>query len=142
MARRQITAQQATEKWQRRMSTAGEDYSEGVKAVTDSPTQAAAAAKQKYVAGVEAAARSGRYERGLEAVSLEEWKQKAIEKGAGRLASGAQAAVPKVRQRMEQILANGRDVQQIVHQMPSDTPEQRMQRALVWMQEMHARPVK
>lgn len=142
MARRQITAAQATDKWQRRMATAGEDYADGVRAVTDSPTQAAAAAKSKYVAGVESAARTGRYERGLEAVSLEEWKSKAIEKGAARLASGAQAAVPKVRSRMEQILANGREVQQIVEAMPDDTPEQRMQRALVWMQEMHKRPVK
>lgn len=142
MARRRVTAAQATAKWERRMATAGEDYSEGVRAVTESPTQAAAAAKSKYVAGVEAAARSGRYERGLEAVSLEEWKQKAVDKGSARLASGAQAAVPKMRSRMEQILRNEEEVLAIVEAMPSDTVEQRMQRALTWMMEMNKRPVK
>ena len=142
MARRRMTAQQAAEKWKRRMQTAGEDYAMGVRAVTESPTAAAAAAAPKYAAGVQRSVDEGRFQRGLEKVSLQEWKDKSIEKGQARLASGAAAAEAKVQDTMGKIMTNVDEVLAIVERMPTDTPEQRMQRALVWMQEMHNRPVK
>lgn len=142
MARRRMTAEQAADKWERKMQTASTDYVAGVEAVTENPMEAAAAAAPKYQRGVQESVESGRYQRGLTAVSLSDWKDNAKTKGAARLASGAAAAAPKMRMRMQQLMSNVEEVQSIINRMPSDTPEQRIERATAWMREMHKRPIK
>lgn len=142
MARRRLTAEQAADKWQRRMQTAAEDYTTGVNAVTESPTAAAAEQANKYQVGVQEAVAQGRFQRGLERVSLQDWKTAAVEKGAPRLATGATAAAPLVRTRLQQIFAAQDEVLAIVDQMPTDTLEQRIAKSTRWQMEMSRRRVK
>lgn len=136
------TPQQIAEKWQRRMAGATQDYTEGIDSVTVAPGEMAAQRMNAYVDGVQRAASSGRTERAMRSVSLAEWKAKAKEKGAQRLASGATAAVGKVRDTMQTLMSNIEDVRGELASMPRDTPEQRMQYSMAWQRAMHERPIK
>jgi len=95
------TASSVAQRWAQRVGGAAEAYREGVNSVTVSPGQSAIEGKQRYLEGVTRAFNDGTYEKGLRSFSLEEWKQAAIAKGALRLASGAQAALPKVQRFQE-----------------------------------------
>lgn len=82
------TAQQAATKWERQLRGAGDSIREGVQAVTEDPMKKAAAQKQRYIDGVTAAVNSGKWERGLNRVTLEDWKRALIEKGIPRMQQG------------------------------------------------------
>lgn len=142
MAKRMKTAAQATEKWARKMGQAAQDYREGVESVSESPTMAAAMAQDKYLMGVQQAAQDGKFRRGLEAVSLDEWKRKTVEKGAARLADGSQQAIPKVAATMNQLMDNIAQVKAEVDRMPSNTFEERQARMMAFSRGMHDRPIK
>lgn len=81
----------ATAKWKQNLSAAGPAMTAGVQAVTVSPTEQAAQAVDRQVAGVQAAAASGKTAARLRKVSLPQWQQAMIQKGVPRLASGAAA---------------------------------------------------
>ncbi len=90
-----ISATEAAEKHARRTIGAVEDYKKGVARVTDSPTAKAAASKTKWLAGIQQAAEKGKFEAGLRRVTLDEWKQKTLNKGAGRIPAGVNESKPK-----------------------------------------------
>jgi len=92
-----VTADEFVEKHARRLKGAIEDMRTGISRVTESPTAAAAAKKDKMRQGINAAIDSGKWERGLRRVPLEEWKSKMINKGLARVAGGIDEAAPKVR---------------------------------------------
>lgn len=91
-----LSPQEIQAKWSRNTRGATESYKQGVMAVTESPTAKAAAAQDRYVAGVQAAVDSGKYRDGLMAVSLTDWQQAAATTGASRLASGVAKGESKV----------------------------------------------
>lgn len=91
-----ISAQQAAANWSAGMSGAATKAKAGVMAVTVSPTEAAANAVDRQVAGVIAAQQSGKTAARLRAVSLQSWQQSYINKGIPRLAAGASAGMPKM----------------------------------------------
>ena len=91
-----LTPEQFAEKHARRLKGATEDIRNGINAVTVAPTEKAAAKKDKMLNNLQAAVQSGKWERGLKAVSLEAWKQKALNKGLGRIAAGVDEAHDKV----------------------------------------------
>lgn len=84
-----------TQKWKQNLSAAGPAMQAGIQAVTVSPTEQAAAAVDRQVAGVQAAAASGKTAARLRRVSLSQWQQAAISKGVPRLATGAAAGASK-----------------------------------------------
>jgi hypothetical protein len=94
------TAAQMASAYQAAMSNpqTAANYTQGVQSVTTSPTQTAAdpASLQRYVMGTQQAVASGRMAAALQAVTLQQWQTAATQKGAPRLASGAQAASAKV----------------------------------------------
>lgn len=114
-----ITPQQAAANWARGMSGAGEKIKQGVQNVTENPAQKAIAAIPRQVQGVMRAAESGKTARGLGRVTLEGWKQAMIDKGAGRVSGGAQAALPKFQAFMDEFLPF---VQTAVQQLNSSNP--------------------
>lgn len=73
-------------------------YKAGVQAVTVSPTQLAATpeAMDRYVQGVQQSVSSGKRAAALNAVTLAMWQGPTLNKGAARLASGAQASQQKM----------------------------------------------
>lgn len=90
-----LTPEQITEKWARNTSGAMESFKAGVQAVTTSPTAAAAQASDRYLTGVQNAVSSGRWAAALNSVSLADWQNAMLTKGAARIAGGVTAAKAK-----------------------------------------------
>jgi len=125
------TAQQAAANWARGMSNATEKIRAGVQAVTESPTEKAAARADAYAQGVQRAVSEGKFQAGLRAVSTEAWKAATLNKGVTRIAGGATEAQPKFAQFMSNFLPH---VQQGVQNLPPrGTTEQNIQRAVEMM---------
>ena len=72
--------------------------------VTVNPCELAAAKQEKMLTNLTAAVNDGRWAAGLKRVTLEEWKDKAKNVGAGRISSGINAAKSKVIAFAEQLL--------------------------------------
>lgn len=89
-------------KWAQRMASSGPAMTDGINAVTTSPGQAAAAAKNTWLQAVSQSA--DRYATNVAAVPLQVWKDATINKGVQRVALGAQAAQPKFEQAMSKWL--------------------------------------
>ena len=87
-----LSAAEAAEKWQRRASQASGDYASGINRVTEAPGAKAARKKDKWRAGLERAAQEGTWEKRVAAVSLDDWKEAAITKGAQRFSGGVQCS--------------------------------------------------
>lgn len=90
------------QKWATAMGGATQAYTTGVQAVTVPPGQKAAAAQATYVARVQEKAPI--WAANVAAVSLQTWQQDTVNKGAPRLASGAQAAQTKFQTFMTALL--------------------------------------
>ena len=84
---------QSSDKWQRRASAAGEDYSKGVENPRRSWATATADAGPSYRQGVTAAAAAGRFEAGVRRAGDEKWRRNAMEKGPTRFSEGVRLAV-------------------------------------------------
>jgi hypothetical protein len=97
-----VTPEQAAQRWAQGLAQAGPKIEAGVMAVTTSPGQAAARQKVAYTQNVAQAA--DKWASRVAAVPLQSWQQATIEKGTPRIASGAQAAEPKMAQFMGQFL--------------------------------------
>ena len=136
------TPQQITDKWVRNMGNSVPDYVAGVNAVTEAPGAKAALAADKWLAGIQEAHRTRRYQESVGNVSLSSWKTNTAEKGAQRLASGAEAARGKMLATTTKLMVNVAEVKSIIDAMPDNTFEQRLARSTRWAQEMHARPIK
>lgn len=91
-----VTAEQAADKLIRRLSAAGEDIRLGVESVTESPTRAAAAKKDKMRQNILTAIDNGKWEAGLNRVTVEDWKTATVNKGIPRISAGIQGAKNKL----------------------------------------------
>ncbi len=91
-----LSASEVAAKWAQGVAAGVDRYRAGVQGVTVAPTEAAIAAIPRYQEGVMAAVTSGRLERGLRRVTLNDWQRATIDKGAPRLATGARQAEPDV----------------------------------------------
>lgn len=83
----------AAQKWATNLSGASQAYTAGVQAVTQDPGVAAAAASDRYLAGIQA--NVNKYKTNV-VTGLQNWQAQTVNKGAPRLASGATAAQDKV----------------------------------------------
>jgi hypothetical protein len=123
-----VNPDQFVEKHARRLKAAVPDMQAGIQAVTEAPTAAAAAMKDKMRMNVNASIDNGKWERGLRRVSLEEWKQKTINKGIGRVATGVDEAAGKIRAFAADFLPFLDTVSATVRKMPSTTLEDNINR--------------
>ena len=94
MAKAMPSAAAAAQKWANNLGAATTAYTAGIQAVNAAPGAAAAAAVDRYISGTQASAQ--KFAQKSAAVSLSAWQQAAVNKGAPRLASGAQAAQNKM----------------------------------------------
>ena len=131
-----LTPEQFQEKHARRLKASIEDMREGVLRVSKSPTEAAADKKEKFRAGINEAIDSGKWERGLRRVSLEEWKSKMIDKGLGRVAAGIDAAADKVRDFAAELLPFQDRLKSQIDGMPDISLEDNINRMTTWIREM------
>ena len=86
----------AAQAWASRLGASSQAYIDGVNGVQVAPGQLAAASKDRWLQNTTAAA--PRFAANSAAVTKEAWAQASTTKGAPRLASGAQSALPKVEQ--------------------------------------------
>lgn len=128
------TPESVAAKWQNAVAGAGTAYTNGVNGVTVSPTQLAAAQQDKWARRVQEAAAQNRFANKLNAVTLQDWKNAAVSKGASRLTSGAQAAKPKVQAFMTAFLPVMDNVSQQVKSMPKNNLEDSLARVRVQME--------
>lgn len=97
-----VTPDQAAAKWAQRSAAATEDVRNGVQNVREAPGKAAARAKDLWLQRITASA--DKWARRVSAVSLEDWQRAMIDKGIPRIATGTQAAIPKMTAFMNEFL--------------------------------------
>lgn len=131
-----LTPDEFVEKHARRLKGAVDDMRKGIERVSSSPTAAAANKKDKMRANVNASIDSGKWERGLRRVSLEDWKSKMVNKGLGRVATGVDEAAPKVRAFAADLLPYIDNLQGTVSKMPDTTLEDSINRMTTFIRGM------
>lgn len=131
------TAQQVAQTWATRMAAAGPQVQAGVNAVQTSPTQLAAANVNGYLAGVQMAVSSGKWQQKLQAVSLQDWKSSMLNKGVQHMQTGAAAAVNKVTAAMGPLLQYVYDTRDSINAAnPRGTLQQNIQRSVAFQTAM------
>jgi len=116
------------EKHARRLKAALEDMRTGVEKVTESPTAAAAAKIDKMKAKLDEAFASGKVERTLKAVSLENWKADMLEKGVARVSGGIDRAKEKVVDFASKLLPAVENARNTIKAMPDLTLDDNLSR--------------
>ena len=131
-----LTPEQFAEKHNRRTKAALEDMRAGVEGVTEAPTAKAAAKQEKMRQRLLEALESGKWANGLKRVSLEEWKQKMLELGLNRVASGLDANKKKVEEFAAQLLPHIEAGQKLIEKMPDVTLEDSINRMTAFIRHM------
>ncbi len=133
-----ITPQESVTKWQQRTAASTQDYIQGVNRVQMAPGEAAAKQADVYLANVQAAV--AKWKRNVAAVSLSDWQRAAVDVGAGRIASGVNAATEKT------LRATERNFMNIDNAMaglpPRGTFEQNMARMNQFVTKLHQESLK
>lgn len=111
-----LNAQEIASKWERNTQGAVESFKAGVNAVTESPMAAAAKNADNYLRGVTEAVTSGKWQQGLNRVSLQDWKNATAGKGATRIAEGVRTSKPKMQAFLQDFLPH---VQNVAASLPA-----------------------
>lgn len=102
MAKPMPSAADVAQRWQQGFSNAGPKWVAGINAVDRAPGIDAAAARDRYLQGVNS--NVDKYAANVAKVTLAAWKDMATTKGQSRLASGAQAGMPKYQAKIAPVL--------------------------------------
>jgi ElaB/YqjD/DUF883 family membrane-anchored ribosome-binding protein len=137
-----VTPQQYQEKHARRLKASSEDIRAGIDRVTEAPGQAAVQKKEKMRANINAALDDGTWERRTAAVTLQEWKTAAKEKGVGRIAAGIDAVSTKQVQMATRLLAAVDSAADQVRAMPNNNLEDSIQRMVAFTRGMAGANIK
>lgn len=130
-----MSASDIADKLISRGNSAGEAYRKGIQSVQTAPGQLAAQKKQKYLDGVNR--NVDKWAANVAAVSLADWANAAINKGAANLGSGLTHARPKIIAFWNQFGPFLSNAMSTVQSMPTDTYEQRKARADRMMDLLH-----
>lgn len=131
-----LTPEQFAEKHNRRTKAALDDMRAGVETVDEAPTAKAAAKQEKMRQRLLEALESGKWANGLKRVSLEDWKQKMIDLGLNRVASGLDANKKKVEEFASQLLPHIEAGQNRIEKMPDVTLEDSINRMTAFIRHM------
>lgn len=126
----QRNPQQIAAKWARNLGAATQTIKDGVLAVTQNPAEKAAQRESAYVAGVQRAVASGKWQRGLRKVTLQSWQDSMIQKGLPRIMDGANRAQQKFMDFMVRWLQYLDGLKPILAQMPRGDLQQNIQRMI------------
>ena len=99
-----VTPAEFREKHARNLKASLVDMRAGVEKVTTAPGAQAAAKQDKMIANLTAKVADGTWARRLKGVTLEDWREKMINKGLPRVSGGIDAAAAKVEDFASQLL--------------------------------------
>jgi len=131
-----LTPQEAQAKHAARLKAASADIRAGIQRVSVAPGQQAAAKAEKMKQNINAALESGKWQRRVASVTLEEWKRQASEKGVGRIAAGIDGAAAKMTDFYSQLFPFQENLQGKVAQMPDLTLEDSINRMTTFVRGM------
>lgn len=114
-------------KWSSKLAAAGDSIKSGVMGVTQAPGVKAAAAANLWQQRVIAS--KDKWTKAVGSVSLADWQTAMIDKGLPRIASGAQAAQPKMQTFLDSFLPHVDRVAAGVRSMPKGGIEESIARA-------------
>jgi len=132
------TGAQVLAKWKQRLDASTEYIKQGVSRVTVAPGQAAAAAADRMVAGVQASVSSGQWQRRVSSVSLQDWQNAVINKGIPRIPAGTAQAVATKAPVFDALLAAVDTAKAAANALPRGGLEQGISRANAYMRAMSA----
>lgn len=130
------TPDEAARDWANALNNSTAKIQRGIERVTVAPTMQAAAKKDKMKQRLNAAIDSGKWEAGLRRVSLEQWKEAAINKGVQRIGAGATAAINKQTDFYQKLFPFQASLQDKIKQMPDLTLADAKARANAWIDGM------
>jgi len=131
-----VNPQEAADKLIRRLSGATEDIRRGIQGVQQAPSQAAIAQKELLKQKINEAIDNGTWEAGLNSVSLQDWKDAALNKGVSRIAGGISAARPKLTKFYAELLPAVDAAAAEVKSMPKGTLEDSINRMVTYTRAM------
>ena len=131
-----LTPAEFQEKHARRLKAAVDDMRKGIEGVTQSPTAKAAGKADKMRTNIVASIDSGKWAAGLNRVTLEEWKDKMINKGINRVASGIDGAAAKTTAFAAELLPHIDRGIDTVKKMPDTTLEDNISRMTTFIRHM------
>lgn len=137
-----VTADEFAEKWGRRLRGATEDIRRGVEKVTEAPSKKAIEKKEKFVKRLLEAIESGRWEKMLGKVTLEDWKKALLEVGLGRISAGTTKAEPKMREFAEWFIPHIEEGLRKIERMPDVTLEDNINRMVEFIRHMASKKYK
>lgn len=133
-----MSPQQFADAWKNGVTTNVQKTKDGVSRVTESPMDKAAARADAYVAGVTAAAQSGKWQAGLRQVTLADWKANTMAKIGERMTGGATQAMPKMVRFGAWLAPAVNAASQSIDNMPKQTLEDNIQRMTAFVRAMAA----
>jgi len=128
-----LNAEQFQEKHARNLKAAREDMIAGADRVSVSPTELAAKKIDKMKANFVKAIESGKVERGLKRITLDDWKTKYKDIGVDRVAAGIDGAKAKVIAFASELLPFEATLQTEVNKMSDLTLSDSVARATKWI---------
>jgi len=134
----QKNAASVAKKWSQNLGASTTSIVEGVNAVQTAPGQTAASRQQLMKTKLNAAIDSGKWASRVSSVSLGDWKQSMISKGVQRVATGAQAAEPKMTKFLNELLPVAAAISAQVDSMPKNNLEDSVARAAAAIRGMAA----
>ena len=132
-----LTAQEYVDKQARNLKNSTEDIRRGISRVTEAPGAAAVRKQDKMLNNVPDAINSGLWAKKTAAVSVQDWKESAINKGVNRIASGIDAAKGKNLPKAERLLAAVDRAAGAANALPSDTLDDSIRRMETFVRRMH-----
>ena len=132
-----LTAQEYVDKQARNLKNSTEDIRRGISRVTEAPGASAIRKQDKMLNNVTDAINSGLWAKKTAAVSVQDWKDAAINKGVNRIASGIDAAKQKNLPKAERLLAAVDSAAGAANALPSDTLDDSIRRMETFVRRMH-----
>jgi hypothetical protein len=135
MARKDPT--QISEKYQRGVSSAGQDYAAGVQNPSRSWSQATQQGAKRWQAGIQQAIAQGSFQKGVQAAGDQKWQAAAAGRGVANYANAATYAGQAYAQQAAKIMAAAAAAQNAVASLPNDTLQARIQRSAAAQMAIH-----
>jgi len=121
------------EKWGRKLKASTEDIRRGVERVSEAPGIKAAQKVEKMKANFLKSIEDGTWASRVASVSVQEWKDKTLKKGIGRISQGVDEAGGKMQDFASEFFPHLEEGQRIVDAMPDITLEDSIARATAMM---------